>query len=78
MKHITVNLENKSYTIYIASEGWSQLSRAIGGKIKGNKVLVVCDENIYPLYYNSVKSVLISMGYRVNGCNTSRGGKQEF
>ncbi|NLO82108.1 MAG: 3-dehydroquinate synthase [Clostridiales bacterium] len=65
MKHITVSLKNKSYPIYIASRGWSQLAQAIGGKIRGKKVMIVCDENIYPLYYNSVKSVLISMGYQV-------------
>ena len=66
MKSITVNLKNKSYPIYIASEGWEELPQAIEGKIRGKKVLVVCDENILPLYYNSVKSVLISMGYQTD------------
>ena len=66
MKSIIVNLKNKSYPIYIASEGWEELPQAIEGKIRGKKVLVVCDENILPLYYNSVKSVLISMGYQTD------------
>ena len=49
MKSITVNLKNKSYPIYIASEGWEELPQAIEGKIRGRKVLGVCNENIQPL-----------------------------
>lgn len=65
MQSIVVNLGDKSYPIHIAPEGWEALPHAIDGTIKGKRVMVVCDENTYRLYYNSVKPVLVSMQYHV-------------
>ncbi|MBM7581701.1 3-dehydroquinate synthase [Caldicoprobacter guelmensis] len=65
MQTITVDLKERSYPIYIAPEGWKALPLALEGAITGKKVMVVCDENTYRLYYQAVKTVLEGQGYTV-------------
>ncbi|MDN5276168.1 MAG: 3-dehydroquinate synthase [Clostridiales bacterium] len=66
MQTITVDLKDRAYPIHIAPEGWEALPGALDGAIKGEKVMVVCDENTHRLYYEAVKTVLESGGYTVN------------
>ncbi len=65
MHSININLGEKSYPIYIASEGWKILPQAINGRVKGTKILVISDGNTYHHYYHLVENILISMGFKV-------------
>jgi 3-dehydroquinate synthase len=65
MQTIIVDLQERAYPIHIAPEGWEALPHAIGGTIKGKKVMVVCDENTHRLYCSPVKSMLETKGYTV-------------
>lgn len=65
MHSININLGEKSYPIYIASEGWNILPQAINERIKGKKILVVSDENTYYHFYHLIENILMSMGLKV-------------
>lgn len=65
MQTITVDLKERAYPIYIAPEGWKALPCTLEGAIMGEKIMVVCDENTYRLYYEAVKTVLEDQGYAV-------------
>ncbi len=65
MQTITVDLKERAYPIHIAPEGWEALPHAIGESIGDRKAMVVCDQNTYRLYYESVKAALESRGCSV-------------
>lgn len=64
MDTITVNLEEKSYPICISTGGWDDLRNVIPEKYKTRTILIVSDENVHPLYFEILQSLLESLGIK--------------
>jgi len=63
---VNVNLPVNAYRIHIFSRGWAQVGPLLKDILKGNKLLVVSDENVSSLYLYELKRELMSSGYHVN------------
>lgn len=55
-----------AYNIHIFSKGWAQIGPLLKELLKGNKLLVVTDENVASLYLDELKKQLVSYGYQVS------------
>jgi len=62
---VNVRLPINPYSIYIFSNGWAEIGVLFNNVLKGNKLLVVSDDNVYPLYFDKIQSYLIDAGYQV-------------
>ncbi|MCM8767887.1 MAG: 3-dehydroquinate synthase [Candidatus Omnitrophica bacterium] len=74
MRKIKVNLEKKSYNIYLGYP-----LEKVGTKIKnlGNKIIILSDENVYPIYGNIIKKSIEKFGKKVNEIVIPAGEKEK-
>ena len=74
MRKIKVNLEKKSYNIYLGYP-----LEKVGTKIKnlGNKIIILSDENVYPIYGNIIKKSIEKIGKKVNEIVIPAGEKEK-
>jgi len=73
MNTVIVNLAEKSYPIYISTDGWNDLCKVIVEKRKTHSCLILSDENVQPLYGESLLSVLESFDAKVYTTSISAG-----
>ena len=64
MKKLYVNLDEKSYNIYF-NDSFSTLCDVFSEIKAPDKLLIVTDTNVAPLYVNEVRDLLINNGYSV-------------
>ncbi len=50
MRELTVGLGKKSYNIYIENGLLNQVNHYVGQVYKGKKILIISDDNVFPLY----------------------------
>ena len=55
---LTVNLEKNSYPIYIENGILSRAEKYISKCFSGKKIMVISDDNVFPLYGESLISSL--------------------
>lgn len=74
MRKIKVNLEKKSYNIYLGYP-----LEKVGTKIKnlGNKIIILSDENVYSIYGNIIKKSIEKIGKKVNEIVIPAGEKEK-
>ena len=60
---LTVNLEKNSYPIYIENGILSRAEKYISKCFSGKKIMVISDDNVFPLYGESLISSLDACGY---------------
>lgn len=60
---LTVNLEKNSYPIYIENGILTNAGKHISGCFHGKKIMIISDENVFPLYGKNLLSSLDSCGY---------------
>ncbi|AEG61325.1 3-dehydroquinate synthase [Desulforamulus ruminis] len=65
MRTLGVVLGNRSYPIHIGSNLLKKLPELLAPLTLGQKVLLVTDTNVWPLYGQQVETVLLEAGYRV-------------
>ncbi len=65
MRVVQVPLEDRSYPIYIGKNMFSDLGRALLEKVKPGQVLLVSDENVFPLYGGRLIEALDNSGFTV-------------
>ena len=61
MKTVQVDLGEKSYPIYLHDD-WGKLFRKASGYLKSDKVLIITDEHVSPLYCHETEEMLRSYG----------------
>ena len=64
MAEVNVKLDAHSYTIHIITGGISQVGELMRKLALGNKVLIVTDENVCPLYAEKLSSGLVAAGFQ--------------
>lgn len=64
MKKLTVNV-NDSYDILIQKGLLGRVGEHISNVLKGSKITLISDDNVYPIYGESVKAQLEENGYTV-------------
>lgn len=65
METIIVNLGEKSYPIYISAYGWDDLHETMVKQYKTRTILIVSDENVYPIYCENLLRIFESLGSKV-------------
>ena len=60
---LTVNLEKNSYPIYIENGILARAGKHISESFSGEKIMVISDDNVFPLYGETLISSLDSCGY---------------
>lgn len=60
---LTVNLEKNSYPIYIENGILSKAGEHISKYFKGKKIMIISDDNVFPLYGENLLSSLNRTGY---------------
>lgn len=66
MEKIYVNTGSRPYYIYIIENNWEPLITALSSCVKSRKFFVICDENVYPLYYPTLDKLLTKHEYEHN------------
>ncbi len=64
MKKIYVDTCSRPYHIYITQKDWNPFIEYLGECVRSKKLLVVCDENVYRLYYPIMDNMLSKYGYK--------------
>lgn len=65
MKTITVNTAS-SYHVFIGSDLISQIPDFLSVKVPGQKVVIISDSNVWPLYGDVIESQLTQVGYNAS------------
>lgn len=63
MEKIYVNTGSRPYYIYITRKDWQPFATILNDHVRAKKLLVICDENVYPLYYPTLDDILTRHGY---------------
>lgn len=63
MAEVNVNLDAHSYTIHIAAGSVGQVGELLGKLALGHQVLIVTDDNVCPLYADTLSSGLVAAGF---------------
>jgi len=61
---VNVNLDAHSYTIHITAGGISLVGELMRKLSLGNKILIVTDDNVCPLYANTLSGNLVAAGFK--------------
>ncbi len=60
---LTVNLGKNSYPIYIENGILAKTGEYVSGSFSGKKIMIVSDDNVFPLYGQKVRDSLTKSGY---------------
>lgn len=66
MEFINIDLKERSYPIYFAHNRLGDIGSTIKKYIKGSRVFIITDSNVYPLYFDMIYKSLKSNGLNVS------------
>jgi 3-dehydroquinate synthase len=66
MKRLTVHAESRTYPIFVGRDVMGELSPSVRRLRGEGQIVVVCDDNVAPLYLERVRRSLVSAGLRVS------------
>ena len=77
MKKLRVNLEERSYDILIEKKLRYKLSTLVREVHKGNKVAIITDTNLFRIYGEEIKSILLKDGFDIKFIIVEAGEKSK-